>query len=38
MDVDNKTVTMVVLDAIVMGPTVSFLYTTLYKIDNNLAL
>lgn len=35
MDVDNKTVTMVVLDGIVMGPTVSFFYTILCKINTN---
>lgn len=36
MDVDNKTVTMVVLDGIVMGPTVGFLYTILCIIETNL--
>jgi hypothetical protein len=35
MDVDKKTVTMVVLDGIVMGPTVSFIYTILCIINTN---
>jgi hypothetical protein len=35
MDVDKKTVTMVVLDWIVMGPTVSFLFMILCIIDTN---
>lgn len=35
MDVDKKTVTMVVLDGIVMGPTVSFLFMILCIIDTN---
>lgn len=36
MDVDNKPVKMVVLDGIVMGPTVSFLYTILFISYTNL--
>jgi hypothetical protein len=32
MGIDNKTVTMVVLDGIVMGPTVIFLYNFVYNI------
>jgi len=36
MNIDNKNVTMVVLDGIVMGPTVIFFNTIIYIINTNL--
>jgi hypothetical protein len=36
MNIDNKNVTMVVLDGIVMGPTVIFLNIIIYIINTNL--